>query len=309
MGMPKKQSRIWLLFALAALVFFGVTNFILGFISEKSAGNPGASITAAMLLWLGAGILGLAGACYLKISGRGFSGLPGKNHFILPVISGVTLALGMFLLKTSLAANPLAKGPIVAISSSNSLVVAFLAWGFLREKLSPGQWAGFLIIVAGIFALSLAGSAGNHFDAVAYAALAMFLFGITNFILKLAGKQGCDSVATAVVLWLSVGGCGMLAFVWQWLEKSHFPGLPSSVLNWLALLAGIFLALGMLGIKKAVTLGQAGPATAVSGSNAILVSLLDYALLGHWLPSLKLAGMLAVIVGIVALALARPVKE
>lgn len=307
--MPKKQSRTWLFFALAALFFFGVTNFILGFIAEKSAAVPDASITAAMFLWLGAGILGLAGACHLKISGCGFSGLPGKNHFILPVISGVTLALGMFLLKSGLAANPLAKGPIVAVSSSNSLVVAFLAWVFLREKLSLGQWAGFLIIVAGIGGLSLAGKAINHFDAVAYAVLAMFFFGITNFILKLAGKQGCDSVTTAIVLWLSVGCCGVLAFVWQWLEKSHFPGLPSPVLNWLALLAGFCLALGMLGIKKAVTLGQAGPATAVSGSNAILVSLLDYGLLGHWLPSLKLAGMLAVIAGIATLALAKPVGK
>jgi drug/metabolite transporter (DMT)-like permease len=67
--------------------------------------------------------------------------------------------------------------------------------------------------------------------------------------------------------------------------------------------------LGMLCVKKAVTAGPAGPATAVSGSNAILVSFLDYWLLGHWLPSLKLAGMLVAIAGIVALALARPVGK
>jgi len=107
-------------------------------------------------------------------------------------------------------------------------------------------------------------------------------------------------------LWLSVGGCGMLAFAWRWLEISRLPSLQSPTLGWLALLAGVFLALGMLCIKKAVTLGQAGPATAVSGSNAVLVSLLDYWLLGHWLPSLKLAGMMVAIAGIAALALAKP---
>jgi drug/metabolite transporter (DMT)-like permease len=301
-----KQDRHWLLFALGALLFFGITNFFLGYISEKSAGDPNASINAAMILWVGVGILGLAGALYLKISGRGFSGLPRKNHFILPVIAGITLSLGMLLLKISLATNPLSKGPIVAITSSNSLIVILLAWGFLRERLSPGQWTGVFIIIAGIIILSLAGKATDHFGAVFYAVMAMILFGFTNFFLKLAGEQGCDSVTVAIVLWLSVGGCGVLAFVWRWLEKSHFPNLQAPFLSWLALLAGIFLALGMLGIKKAVTLGQAGPATAVSGSNAILVSLLDFGLLGHWLPLMKLAGMLAAIVGIVALALAKP---
>jgi bacterial/archaeal transporter family protein len=305
----KKQDRLWLLFALGALFFFGVTNFFLGFISEKSAGDPTASINAAMILWLGTGILGLVGTLYLKIFGRGFSGLPRKSHFILPVSSGITLAVGMLLLKVSLAANPLAKGPIVAITSCNSLIVALLALGFLREKLSLKQWAGFLIIVAGIIILSLAGKASGYFSAVFYAVMAMILFGLTNFLLKLAGEKGCDSVTTAVVLWLSVGGCGVLAFTWHWLEKSRFPDLPSPLLGWLALSAGIFLALGMLGIKKAVTLGQAGPATAVSGSNAILVSLLDFALLGHWLPLMKFIGMVTAVVGIVALALARPAGE
>ena len=309
MAAPKHKNRSWLFFALAALLFFGVTNFILGYLSERSGGDPISSITASIFLWLGAGLLGLIGSSYFRVTGRGFSGLPRKDHFILPVIAGVTLAMGMLLLKISLAANPLAKGPMVALTSSNSLVVALLAWAFLKEKLSLGQWAGFLIIVIGIIIVSLAGKASGHFAAVVYGALAMALFGFTNFFLKLAGEQGCDSITVAVVLWLSVGGCGMLAFAWRWLEVSRLPSLQSPALGWLALLAGVFLALGMLCIKKAVTLGQAGPATAVSGSNAVLVSLLDYWLLGHWLPSLKLAGMLTAVAGIVILALSAPLKK
>jgi drug/metabolite transporter (DMT)-like permease len=103
-----------------------------------------------------------------------------------------------------------------------------------------------------------------------------------------------------------VGGCGVLAFAWRWLETGRLPWLRPAGLGWLALLAGVFLALGMLFVKKAVTVGPAGPATAVSGSNAIVVSLLDYWFLGHWLPTLKLAGMLVAVAGIAALALARP---
>ncbi len=291
------------------MIFFGVTNFFLGFISEKSANDPAASVKAAIVLWLGCGLLGAAGAVFILLSGRGFSGLPGKRAFLFPASAGAFLAMGMLLLKSSLAANPLAKGPIVAVTSSNSLIVALLAWVFIREKLSHGQWTGFLIIIAGIVLISLGGGGRAHFGAVGLAVAAMLLFGVTNFLLKLAGEKGCDSVASAVVLWLAVGACGLLAVAWRWLAQRGLPALARPGLTWLALMAGVFLALGMLGIKKAVTLGQAGPAAAVSGSNAILVALLDLVLLGHWLPAMKIAGMLAAVAGIALLALARPLKQ
>lgn len=301
-----KGRRGWLAWALTAMLFFAATNFILGYIAEKSSGDAAASVKAAIILWLGTGLLGLAGAVFFKLSGRGFKDLPGRRSLFLPLAAGLTLALGMFLLKTSLAANPLAKGPIVAVTSSNSLVVALLAWAFIRERLSLGQWAAFLVIVTGIMLISLGGGTRAHLDAVGLAVAAMLLFGATNFFLKLAGRRGCDSLATAVVLWLAVGGCGLLASAGFRIAYSRLPLLEHPGFSALALLAGVFLALGMLGIKKAVTLGQAGPATAVSGSNAILVSILDLALLGHDLPGLKLAGMLMAVAGIVVLALARP---
>lgn len=300
------SRRAWLGWALASLACFGATNFLLGYISERSAADPGASVKAAMVLWLGCGLLGAAGAVLLKATGRGFSGMPGRRSYGAPVAAGVALALGMLLLKSSLAANPLAKGPMVAVTSSNSLVVALLAWALIRERLSRGQWAGLAVIVAGIALVSLSSGGRAQLGAVGLAVAAMLLFGITNFLLKLAGRQGCDSITAAVVLGLAVGACGALAVGGRWLGQARFPALAAPRLTLLAFLAGGTLALGMLGIKKAVTLGQAGPASAVSGANAILVSLLDLAVLGHWLPWLKLAGMLTAVAGIVVLALARP---
>lgn len=305
----RQGSRFWLAWALAAMAFFGLTNFALGHVAERGGGDAEASVKAAMVLWLGCGVLGLAGAAFFKAAGRGFSGMPGRRSLWLPVMAGAALALGMLMLKGSLAADPLAKGPLVAVASSNSLVVALLAWVFIRERLSGGQWGGFVVIVAGIAAVSLSGGGRARPGAVGLAAAAMLLFGITNFLLKLAGSRGCDSIMAAVVLWLAVGACGVLAVGGRWLLVGRTPLLASPFLTLLAFLAGGTLALGMLAIKKAVTLGPAGPASAVSGSNAVLVSLLDLALLGHWLPWLKLAGMLTAVAGIVALALARPLPR
>ncbi len=306
-GAPPKYS--WLAWSLAAMTCFGATNFLLGYIAEKSAGDPAASVKAAMVLWLGCGLLGIAGAAHFICSGRGFSGLPRPRFLLFPVAAGVFLALAMLMLKASLAADPLAKGPIVAVASANSLVVALLAWAFIREKLVSWQWAGILTVVAGIVLISLDGGGRARFGALGLAIAAMLLFGITNFLLKLAGVRGGDSLTVAVVLWLAVGACGLLAVAWHGSFGAGFPALGSPALTWLALLAGIFLALGMLAIKRGVTLGPAGPAAAVSGSNAILVSLLDLGILGHWLPPMKMAGMMTAIAGIAALALARPLKK
>ena len=291
------------------MLCFGATNFLLGFVAEKSAADPGASVKAAMVLWLGCGLLGVAGAVLLKATGRGFSGMPDRRSYGAPFAAGVALALGMLLLKSSLAANPLAKGPMVAVTSSNSLVVALLAWAFIRERLSSGQWAGLAVIAAGIALVSLSSGGRAQLGALALAVAAMLLFGVTNFLLKLAGRSGCDSLTAAVVLWLAVGACGVMAVAGRWLGQARFPALAAPLFTLLAFLAGATLALGMLGIKKAVTLGQAGPASAVSGSNALLVSLLDLAVLGHWLSWLKLAGMLTAVAGIVVLALARPLRK
>lgn len=58
----------------------------------------------------------------------------------------------------------------------------------------------------------------------------------------------------------------------------------------------------MLGIKLAVTKGPAGPATAIAGSNAILVTLLDLLVFRHWPPAAKVIGMILALAGIAILA-------
>ncbi len=76
-----------------------------------------------------------------------------------------------------------------------------------------------------------------------------------------------------------------------------------SLMLW-AILAGLSLGVGMLCLKLAVTKGPGGPATAIIGSNAVLVTIFEYFVFSHVPPTQKLIGMAIAIVGIIALALA-----
>ncbi len=137
-----------------------------------------------------------------------------------------------------------------------------------------------------------------------YGIATLVLFGITNFLLKYAGHYGSNSVTITAVLWLSAGICGLLAIAYCLIRYGHLPGMQKPSLMFWAILAGLTLGLGMLCLKLAVTKGPGGPATAIIGSNAILVTLFEYAVFSHIPPAQKLIGMGIAIVGIIALSLA-----
>jgi drug/metabolite transporter (DMT)-like permease len=59
----------------------------------------------------------------------------------------------------------------------------------------------------------------------------------------------------------------------------------------------------MLEIKIAVTKGPGGTATAITGANALLVTVLDRIFFGHMPPAIKLIGMATALGGIGILVL------
>jgi drug/metabolite transporter (DMT)-like permease len=293
----------WIKYALLGFLGFGITNFLLGCIVDWSGRDIQASISAPMLVWLAMGIAGLIGTVVFKRTGRGFIGIPKPKFVWVAVVAGFALSLGMLTLKLGLASEPTARGPIVAISTTNSMLVAALSFFFLKEALTKRQLFGFLIIIIGLVIIGL--SSGNHasFGGLVFGLLTMLLFGITNYLLKYAGHSGTNSVTATVILWLSSGVVGVLALSGSFALGRGLAGLHSPLLWITALVAGFFLALGMLGIKIAVTKGPGGPAAAITGANALLVTVLDRIFFGHMPPPIKLAGMATALGGIGILVL------
>ena len=303
--MRPDSDRSWILFASTTFILFGLTNFLLGYIGETSGNNMEASISSIILLWTGMGVLGIIMLLSPAISVEKIRETFRMKTASSGILAGITLALGMFTLKAGFISDPGSKGPIVAIASANAMFVAFSAWIFLKERLSRKQLFGMVIILSGILLITLGGDSFASFRGVIFGISTLLLYGITNYLLKYAGHKGGDPLVIAVLLWISAGCFGITSIIISIFSGRGLKGLDDIVLIFLSLITGFILGLGMLTLKISLKRGPAGPAIAISGSNAVLVLILDLLVFGHLPSSMKILGMTIVIAGIIVIALAK----
>ncbi len=138
-----------------------------------------------------------------------------------------------------------------------------------------------------------------------YAIITMLMFGITNFLVKVAGYHNMDSVFTSILLWLAVGAMG-LVFLLYYVHTGQFQEEWSSVQKvylLLPIIAGITLAIGMYTIKLALTSGPGGPTVAIAAANAFLIAVLAFIFLGEELSVSKIAGMLLIFLGVAVMTM------
>ncbi len=297
-----RLKNSWMFYAFATFILFGMTNFILGYIGELTGKNVNSSVSSIMLLCVGMGVLGVIAPALFKPYKKNNQKNPGKNFSVFGIISGITLALGMLTLKIGFITDPFAKGPIVSITSANSMLVALLALILLREKLNNFQLWGMIIIIAGISLIASGSNSIASFKGIFFGITTMFLFGATNFLLKYSGEKGANSIKMSVILWRSAGVFGVLSVGISFLTGRGLSGLENFGSILISFVTGFILGLGMLTLKLAVTKGPAGPAIAIAGSNALLVTILDLISFGYIPSVLKTGGMLIVILGIIIIA-------
>ncbi|HDP95622.1 MAG TPA: hypothetical protein ENN40_09720 [Candidatus Aminicenantes bacterium] len=293
-------------YAFFTFTCFGVTNFLLGVIAEQATAADQVVLVAPVVLWLGTGLLGLA----FLLSPRGKSlwrkAVSNPGHFWMAAAAGVCLALGMLTLKLGFLADPASKGPITAVTAANAVVVALLVRFLLRERLLWPQWGGILVTVAGISVMALSAGGGNALRGLGYGVITLTCFGITNTVLKLLGHRGMPSMSAAITIWLAVGACGAFGIVVATVTGPNIFQLKPIYLLPAALVAGLSLGAGMWSLKRGVTVGRAGPVTAIAGANAWLVTVLDLLAFRHFPSPLKLTGMVIALIGVAFLALSMP---
>lgn len=149
----------------------------------------------------------------------------------------------------------------------------------------------------------------NEYLWLLYALGAFVMFGITNFLLKLASIKGVPSIEGTAVLWVSTGLVGLIALLLILTSGSINPLVNPSISKLdfkhftIPVVAGITLAVGMYFLKAAVATGKAGPATAISASNAALVAILTWLILNEKLTLSEVLGMIIYIIAIMFLTL------
>jgi len=149
----------------------------------------------------------------------------------------------------------------------------------------------------------------NEYLWLLYALGAFIMFGVTNFLLKLASIKGVPSIEGTAVLWISTGLVGLIAFLLILTSGSINPLVNPSISKLdfkyftIPVVAGITLAVGMYFLKAAVATGKAGPATAISASNAALVAILTWLILNEKLTLSEVLGMIVYIIAIMFLTL------
>eukprot|EP00767_Chilomastix_cuspidata_P003589 gnl/Chilomastix_cuspidata/3710.p1 GENE.gnl/Chilomastix_cuspidata/3710~~gnl/Chilomastix_cuspidata/3710.p1 ORF type:complete len:361 (+),score=172.35 gnl/Chilomastix_cuspidata/3710:762-1844(+) len=310
--------------SLLALIFFGTRNWLLSYVGTSGWDN--ADITSSIWGWLGTGIMGGLIALVLEFTRfRVDAGPPagaalpfGRVAFMLPLfLGGVGSALGLVSLNAGYALAPDAKGQISAVSASVSAFVALFTFVALREALTWPQALGILVTIAGVVVISVEADESTDWLALAMGVVTAVLESLCNVAIGYCVLHGMCVVSNGVVLAVLIGldvifGAPVALAIWG----SPFEGLADpatgEVVPWLLLTslgAGALSAFGLLTQNIAISRWSTGAVSAITNSNAIVVMLWDYAILGATYSWLAICGVFVIIAGTAVLAVAPKSSE
>jgi uncharacterized membrane protein len=305
----QRRPVLSITFALGAFFLFGITNFLFGLVSELSDDIHKASLSSAILSWSGLGFMFVMACIVFMLSGRGFKGIPRKSFIFLCLFAGLALGLGKLFIILALSFDPTSRGAVLALVACGSFVVAMMSRLLLKEKLNGTQLVGIGISVIGLAVMAFVNSAAG-WTAFLWGALCMLSFSTTNTILKIVGHHGMNSITATVIVWAGTGVMGVVGIIVTASMGTLNDGLEDSVWQLIVpVVAGITLGLGLICLKIAVTIGEAGPAVAISLSNGILVVTLDVLILGYKIDVVKTVGMLITLAGVVVLSISPIIKR
>jgi transporter family protein len=171
--------------------------------------------------------------------------------------SGVVSALGNVAYFAALADEKAAT--IVPLTALFPAVSIILAAPVLKERISLVQWVGILLSLGAIYLFSPPGEQRGLSIGIAYALLAILLWGITLLMQKLATEEISGSSSAAWFLFAFVPLAAVIA-LWDPLPRSLTPGLAANnalaIKLWLLATAiGFTLGLGNLTILLAFASG------------------------------------------------------
>jgi len=277
-----------ILFALGALVLFGVSDFL-----YKRAAVDGVpthqlmmvqSWTYGFLVWL-----------YGIVTGT----LVIDRPALLGALAGCFAFTGFYNFAKSLQHGSVSiNAPIFRLSFAITATLAIL---FLGERLTPWKLAGLLLAPVAVWLL--AGSAGPNETRRATAASLTRVFiatlgvGIANFIYKIAMSEGATPAGMLVVqAWLVITASTVMVLRWDGLVR------PKANTMRYALTCAVLLSVGFVLLVEALRRAEASIIVPIAQLGLIVTSLLGIVLMRESLTGRKMTGIAAAVLALITLA-------
>lgn len=271
-------------------------------VGKYSVDPSTANFSALLIVWSAVGACGLLGTGVQAATVRPLEGMRDKKNVLISVVAGLLNACGMFCLTQALAADPDSAGPITALLPLGAVLVCFMAWSLLGERLVLQQILGVLICVCGPICMALANGTKAEVSGMVRGLYAAVALGLFAFAKKTARNRGASPASVVLIICLVCGCCGSLGLLYCGFSGRGLAGL-SATAELYAIASGVCWGLGTAFFQLALA-GFVGPATAILNTNSVGVLVLTVLFFHVVPPPAKLVGMGLCVVGVIVLALA-----
>lgn len=304
--MAKVRVVLW---SLMTMMCWAINNFLLAVVAKESKSPADANLSGICVFWTTAGLCSLPLLLYQALTVGVLQEMRGKRNAARSYLAGLLSSLGMLVLSVALANDPSSAGPITAVLPLNGVLVCFLAWVVLKEKLSVWQALGVLIAVVGPVLMALSDRSKTAEEGVLCGVISACLLGVSNFLRRSVLARGVKNPTDVQLLvWFAIGTCGALAMAWTYASGRGLKGLDSAKVIMVCVIAGVLWACGSLCFQFALQ-GPAGPATAIANVNGAGVLVLQILFYHPFIPPLKLVGMALCIFGVSVISLSPKRKQ
>jgi drug/metabolite transporter (DMT)-like permease len=316
-----ETSRTWLIFAVSLFLSLSVVNFLASVIGRDAALPSAAALGNFQAQMLTVGAVGVVGSITTLLLCPKRASKTAKRITVMQLINGMLIASANLAIVYGLGKYPKYAPFITAVLPMNAVLVAAACWLLLHQPLTRLQSFGVLLSFFGLVGMAAADGNTEGLPGLAFGALGALGLGFGNFGLKPTATNRLDKVwgACALAVGLGIGGLVVLCIL---AGQGHNPfyGLydivaedgsseASRKLVVLAAVSGLLQILVTISVKLAVALGPAAPATAIGNANAVGVLLLDVIVYHSTASMVKVVGLLLVVLGVVVMAFAAPVKS
>ncbi|EER16006.1 conserved hypothetical protein [Perkinsus marinus ATCC 50983] len=220
---------------------------------------------------------------------------------MLTLAGSLFIGWSQVMMQRAFATDPQSTGPLMAVSSSDIMVVGVFCHFVYSERLTFMQAVAIVIVLTGLVIMAAFDSSVGHFLGFVYAVLGMLTFASSMLATRYTCIEGMASGSRFTGRMLMMFIMGFACFVWQWSEEAYITNDGDDVMAmffW-PCISGVGQFIGVIALNNALAYPSTAVVNVIVASNSIIGLLLAYFTLGVVPTPAKLTGMFIVVMGVV----------